>query len=51
MPFVIANANNNFGPRLGIAYRFNERTVVRTGYGISYFARRMAQFNCNSSGG
>ena len=45
VPFVIANANNNFGPRLGIAYRFNDRTVVRTGYGISYFARRMAQFN------
>ena len=27
------------------SYRFNDRTVVRTGYGISYFARRMAQFN------
>jgi hypothetical protein len=24
-----------FAPRIGIAYRFNERTVMRTGYGIS----------------
>ncbi len=26
----------NFAPRLGIAYRLNEKTVIRTGYGISY---------------
>jgi hypothetical protein len=25
-----------FGPRLGIAYRLNEKTVVRVGYGVSY---------------
>jgi hypothetical protein len=25
-----------FAPRLGLAYRLNEKTVVRTGYGISY---------------
>ena len=24
----------DFGPRLGIAYRLNDRTVVRTGYGV-----------------
>lgn len=24
----------NFGPRLGIAYRFTEKTVVRAGYGV-----------------
>ncbi len=24
----------NFGPRLGIAYRFNDRTVIRAGYGL-----------------
>jgi Carboxypeptidase regulatory-like domain len=24
----------NFGPRLGIAYRLNERTVLRSGYGL-----------------
>jgi outer membrane receptor protein involved in Fe transport len=26
----------NFAPRLGIAYRFDEKTVIRAGYGISY---------------
>lgn len=26
----------NFAPRLGIAYRLDSKTVVRTGYGISY---------------
>lgn len=26
----------NFAPRLGIAYRLDDKTVVRTGYGISY---------------
>jgi hypothetical protein len=26
----------DFAPRLGIAYRLNEKTVVRTGFGISY---------------
>lgn len=25
-----------FAPRVGIAYRFNDKTVVRTGFGISY---------------
>ena len=27
---------HDFGPRLGIAYRLNDKTVVRTGFGISY---------------
>ncbi len=45
IPLSIANANNNFGPRLGIAYRLNEKTVIRTGYGISYYPRQMAQTN------
>ncbi|MGH9662148.1 MAG: carboxypeptidase regulatory-like domain-containing protein [Bryobacteraceae bacterium] len=27
---------NNFGPRLGIAYRLDEKTVVRTGLGLFY---------------
>lgn len=29
----------NFGPRLGIAYRFNDRTVIRSGYAIFYAPR------------
>lgn len=28
--------NKGFGPRLGIAYAINDKTVVRTGYGIFY---------------
>jgi hypothetical protein len=27
---------NNFGPRLGFAYSFDDKTVARGGYGISY---------------
>ena len=27
---------NNWGPRLGLAYSINPKTVIRTGYGISY---------------
>lgn len=27
---------NNFGPRIGLSYAFNERTVIRGGYGIYY---------------
>jgi hypothetical protein len=45
VPINIADANNNFGPRFGIAYRVNDSTVVRTGYGISFYPRRMPQYN------
>lgn len=45
VPLRIANSNNNFGPRFGIAYRVNDQTVIRSGFGISYFPRRMAQTN------
>ncbi|MEZ5354541.1 MAG: TonB-dependent receptor [Bryobacteraceae bacterium] len=30
---------NNFGPRIGLAYRWNDRTVIRSGYGIFYSPR------------
>jgi hypothetical protein len=29
--------SKNLGPRIGLAYKLNDKTVVRTGYGISYF--------------
>jgi len=45
VPFQIANTNYNWGPRLGISYRLQEKTVIRTGYGISFYPRRMGQFN------
>jgi hypothetical protein len=45
VPIHITGSNNNFGPRLGMAYRINEQTVIRSGYGISFFPRRMAQTN------
>lgn len=35
-PGLIKTDKNNFAPRLGFAYRLNERTVLRGGYGIFY---------------
>jgi hypothetical protein len=32
----IETHNNNWGPRLGFAYRLGERTVIRSGYGMMY---------------
>jgi hypothetical protein len=32
----IKTHNNNFGPRMGFAYRLGDRTVIRAGYGIMY---------------
>ena len=42
-------AKNNFAPRIGGVYRFDERTVLRTGYGLNYDARPWAEgFNGRS---
>ncbi len=30
-----------YSPRLGVAYRFDPKTVIRSGYGISYFPAEM----------
>ena len=35
----------SFGPRLGLAYRINEKTVFRGGYGISYVPRDTNVYN------
>ena len=32
----LSASKNNFAPRVGAIYRWNEKTVVRTGYGITY---------------
>ncbi len=34
---------DNFAPRLGAAYRINDFTVVRTGYGLTYNAQAWAR--------
>ena len=34
--YLIDPDKNNFGPRLGLAYSFNDKTVFRGGYGIAY---------------
>jgi hypothetical protein len=33
---LVDPAYKNFGPRAGLAYSINPKTVIRTGYGISY---------------
>src|SRR6202030_119109 len=35
----------SFGPRIGVAYRFNDKTVFRAGYGISYILRDTNVYN------
>ena len=35
----------SFGPRLGVAYRLNEKTVFRAGYGISFMPRDTNVYN------
>jgi hypothetical protein len=32
----IPSASRNFGPRIGLAYALNDKTVVRAGYGLFY---------------
>jgi hypothetical protein len=41
----IAKKPISFAPRFGVAYRIDEKTVVRGGYGISYLPRVTGQFN------
>ncbi|WP_263418109.1 TonB-dependent receptor [Terriglobus albidus] len=39
---------NNWAPRFGIAYTLNEKTVLRGGYGIYYWAMPLIQYHQNT---
>lgn len=41
-------AKNNIAPRFGIAYTLNEKTVLRGGYGIYYWAMPLIQYHQNT---
>ncbi len=36
MDLGITNHKNYWAPRIGIAYRYNDKTVIRSGFGVSY---------------
>ncbi len=39
--------NNNFGPRIGFAYQLDDKTVVRSGYGVFYLGNFMLPTNAS----
>ncbi len=41
---------NNFAPRVGMAYQWNKRTVVRAGYGIFFDVNGVDRFGVNQGG-
>jgi hypothetical protein len=41
----VQNMPRSFAPRIGLAYRIDEKTVFRGGYGISYLQRTSANYN------
>ncbi len=43
------NGSTHFAPRAGLAYRINEKTVVRSGFGVSYLFRDTSQYNFPSN--
>ncbi len=40
----VDNGRGQLVPRVGLAYRLNEKTVVRSGYGISASSRTFIRF-------
>ncbi len=42
-------ASKHFVPRFGLAYRLNEKTVVRGAFGVSYLFRDTSQYNFPSN--
>ncbi|MFN7997027.1 MAG: TonB-dependent receptor [Bryobacteraceae bacterium] len=41
---------NNFGPRFGLAYRLQDKTVIRAGYGLFYSTTRAGAAGVGASG-
>ena len=39
--------NNNFAPRIGFAYQANDKTVIRSGYGVFYLGNFMLPTNAS----
>jgi hypothetical protein len=42
-PNLLPADNNNFGPRIGAAYRLSDRTVLRAGYGEFFWTMPLSQ--------
>lgn len=40
---LLPGDNNNFGPRVGAAYRIGDKTVLRAGYGLYYWTMPLSQ--------
>jgi hypothetical protein len=40
---LVAGDSNNYGPRLGFAYKVNDKTVIRGGYGEYYWTMPLSQ--------
>ncbi len=40
---LFAADNNNFGPRLGAAFKIDDKTVIRGGYGVYYWPTPLSQ--------
>ena len=46
-PFLVTQDKLNLAPRVGLAYRLTDRTVVRAGYGIFYGGLESTGYNPN----
>jgi hypothetical protein len=44
MDLGVENKPKSFAPRVGLAFRFNPKTVLRAGYGISYNTRFISNY-------
>ncbi|MBV9483096.1 MAG: TonB-dependent receptor [Acidobacteria bacterium] len=47
---LVPTDTNNFAPRLGLAYKLGERTVLRSGYGIFYGGEEDGPYSNPSAG-